>query len=212
MPFPLIPVVVAGAAWLATRGKASVPADAPAPDDTPTDDSSSSDFGSGQSVLGDDDAGVSVPDFTMPADPMVIVSSLDALDPGFQPRARALVAELARQGVAVRVFQTRRTLQQQAKAAAEGNSQLTGPNAPHVRGIAMDFVLVPDQIPGGVRRHPQNPAFPDLWDTSTPAAVATWFALGRIAEAAGLVWGGRFGTSNPNVLGWDAGHVQLRSV
>jgi hypothetical protein len=147
----------------------------------------------------------------MPSDPFVIVTSLDALDPSFQPRARALIAELKRQGVAVRVFQTRRSLQQQAKAAAEGNSKLTGPNAPHVRGLAIDFVLVPEQIPGGVRRHPQDARFPDLWDTSTPNAVTTWFALGRIAEAAGLVWGGRFGTSNPNVLGWDAGHVQVHT-
>lgn len=54
--------------------------------------------------------------------------------------------------------------------------------------LACDLVLDPRRV--DVAPHPENTAFPDLWDDHSPAALATWTDLDAAAKELGLdrVW------------------------
>ncbi|MEI6481031.1 MAG: M15 family metallopeptidase [Candidatus Saccharibacteria bacterium] len=121
---------------------------------------------------------------------------LNSLDPSFQGAAQQLVDACNVDSIPVRVFETRRSIERQAAAAGSGHSNRTGANAPHVKGMALDFVLIPELIPGCT----------GLWDTVTPGAKDAWAQLGAAAEALGLEWGGRW--TKP----YDPGHCQQRGA
>ena len=105
-------------------------------------------------------------------------TSLDSLDPVFKPLVFALLARLTEQRLAVCIVNTRRTQAEQDAAVARGVSWV--PHSKHQDGLAID--LAPYSV---WALHGDSKID---WDAHDPA----WLAMGKIGEALGLRWGGRW--------------------
>lgn len=121
--------------------------------------------------------------------------ALDDLDSRFRPLAFELLARCVEQGIQIMIIDTLRTPQEHAINLASGASRIQ--RSKHLDGLAIDVCPYETWALDG----------PDKlrWDTSNPTV---WFRLGRIGEALGLRWGGRFRPLDDNGLGWDAGHFE----
>ncbi len=122
---------------------------------------------------------------------------LDGLDPRTRSGALAIIEQMAAQGHRVTVAWQggRRTVEQQAALADAGASRARGPQAPHVRGAAVDFAFMADG-----------------WYTVPATGDLRWALLGAAIERQGMRWGGRFGESAPGAGdGWDKPHAELRA-
>ena len=120
---------------------------------------------------------------------------LDSLDPRFLPLAMALLARCVEARIPVLIVNTRRTDAEQADAVARGVSWVA--RSKHQDGLAID--IVPYSIftlHGDVKLE---------WDTSD----RVWLTIGRLGEALGLRWGGRFRPINTIGVGKDPGHFEL---
>lgn len=114
--------------------------------------------------------------------------ALDDLSPAFKPKACELLARLVEAGIPVMIINTRRSAEEQAANIAKGVSWTK--NSKHLTGDAIDIapyatfdLMGPDKL---------------QWDASDPI----WLKIGRIGEAIGLRWGGRWKQV-------DAGHFEL---
>jgi peptidoglycan L-alanyl-D-glutamate endopeptidase CwlK len=113
-------------------------------------------------------------------------SRIEDLDPDVQQLALALLQRLARKGILLRVTQTRRTWEEQAKLYAQGRTtpgnRVTNAKAGsswHQMGRAFDVADM-DSTPydfGKLGAADDD----DFWET-----------IGNEGEALGLIWGGRF--------------------
>ena len=115
--------------------------------------------------------------------------ALNDLDPRFRPIVVELLARLTEAKLPVLIVETRRTAEQQAINIATGHSWVA--HSKHEDGLAID--LVPYALytiaPGGDKLE---------WDTAAPA----WQVIGKIGEALGLRWGGRWQQK-------DMGHLEF---
>lgn len=135
---------------------------------------------------------------------MTIRKDLEGLQPQMRTAFEACQQAWAQAGLQVRIVETVRTLQRQRELVAAGASKTY--KSKHRDGLAVDVCF--DAKAHGLK---------GPWDTSTPQAVALWLKLGAIGEAHGMRWGGRFAKGgdlppDSKVLGWDAGHFELRSA
>lgn len=120
--------------------------------------------------------------------------SLDALSPRFFPLAVLLLARCVEAQIPVLIINTLRTPAEQAANIANGVSWTK--NSKHLTGDAIDIApyavyqeVGPDKL---------------QWNAADPI----WFQLGKIGEAIGLRWGGRFGPpARP-----DLGHFEYVDV
>jgi len=122
---------------------------------------------------------------------------LDSLDPSFKPLAILLLARLVEARIAVVITNTRRTTREQQMALAAGNSKVA--HSAHQDGLAMDVCPWETYTLSGPNKL--------QWDTSDDV----WLRIGRIGEALGLRWGGRFHPLNAKGIGWDPGHFELQT-
>jgi peptidoglycan L-alanyl-D-glutamate endopeptidase CwlK len=115
---------------------------------------------------------------------------LDDLAPAFRPLAVELLARCAEAGIAVLIVDTLRTPAEQAENIRRGVSWTR--NSKHLTGEAIDVCPYQTYELHG----------PDKlqWDHADPA----WHVIGRIGEAIGLRWGGRWQQR-------DMGHFELAS-
>ena len=102
---------------------------------------------------------------------------LDDLDPKFRPLAVELLARLTESGIAVMIVDTLRTPEEHAANLAKGVSWTK--HSKHLHGYAIDICPY----------HTYAVAGPDklLWE-----ADDIWLKIGKIGEALGLRWGGRW--------------------
>jgi len=128
---------------------------------------------------------------------------LSLLQPEFQVKVQAVLADVASKGEKPYVFETVRSLARQAAVLAAGNSSVE--RGKHQEGLAVDIVSA--EIVHG---------YPVWWGDSEESwglseqqkqdredAAARFFAvLGAAAEAQGLTWGGRW--TDP----YDPAHIQ----
>jgi peptidoglycan L-alanyl-D-glutamate endopeptidase CwlK len=103
---------------------------------------------------------------------------LDDLSPRFRPFAFELLARCVEAGVPVIIVDTRRTPEEQATNLARGVSWTK--NSRHLTGDAID--IAPFEI---YQLHGPDKL---QWNPADPA----WRVIGRIGEALGLRWGGRW--------------------
>lgn len=103
---------------------------------------------------------------------------LDDLSPRFRPLAVEFLARIVEAGIAVIIVNTLRTPAEQADNLARGVSWTT--NSKHLTGDAID--LAPFDI------YQLHGADKLKWNGDDPV----WFVIGRIGEALGLRWGGRW--------------------
>lgn len=113
---------------------------------------------------------------------------LDDLSPAFRPLAVEFLARLVEADIHVLLLETKRTPEQQKINMAKGVSWTL--NGRHLTGDAIDVCPYDVYALSG----------PDKlqWDASHPV----WQRIGAIAEACGLVWGGRWKQR-------DLGHVEM---
>lgn len=121
-------------------------------------------------------------------------TSLDSLDPIFKPKAIELLARLTEARIGVCIVNTRRTAAEQAAAVARHVSWVA--HSKHEDGLAID--VAPYEI---WALHGDDKL---QWNTSDPV----WLAIGKIGEALGLRWGGRFKPINTAGIGIDPGHFE----
>lgn len=121
-------------------------------------------------------------------------TSLDSLDPRFKPLALEFLARLTEARVAVCIVNTRRTAAEQTAAVARGVSWVA--HSKHEDGLAID--VAPYSI---WALHGDDKL---LWDTHDPV----WLTIGKVGEALGLRWGGRFQPLNDLGVGKDPGHLE----
>jgi len=116
---------------------------------------------------------------------------LDDLSPRFRPLAIELLARLVEAGIPVLILDTLRTPAEHAANLAKGVSWTT--HSKHLDGDAIDLCPYSQFDAHG----------PDklLWDAATPV----WSEIGRIGEALGLRWGGRWPQQ-------DLSHFEYRSA
>lgn len=100
------------------------------------------------------------------------------LSPRFYPLATALIAQIVEATIPILILDTRRTPEEQAEAIRTGHSWTI--HSKHLTGDAID--LVPYEI---YQLHGPDKL---QWDTHDPV----WQTLGKIGEALGLRWGGRW--------------------
>lgn len=115
---------------------------------------------------------------------------LDDLHPDFKPLAVKLLARLVEAGIHVKIVDTLRTEEEHRQNLARGASWVK--RSKHCDGLAIDIcpwltwdLNGPDKL---------------QWDSSDPV----WERIGKIGEAAGLVWGGRWAKR-------DLGHFEMPS-
>jgi peptidoglycan L-alanyl-D-glutamate endopeptidase CwlK len=104
--------------------------------------------------------------------------ALDDLDPRFLPLAMELLARTVEAGIPVLIVNTRRTAAEQAAYIASGASWVR--HSKHQDGLAID--IVPYDV---FRMYGEDKL---QWEGSDPV----WQRLGKIGEAIGLRWGGRW--------------------
>lgn len=104
---------------------------------------------------------------------------IEDLDPRVQPLALALLQACARQGILLRVTQTRRTYAEQAVLYAQGR---TTPGS------------IVTHAPAGYSYHNFGLAFDVCQQGPVPYPVDSefWERIGDTGESLGLVWGGRW--------------------
>lgn len=114
--------------------------------------------------------------------------ALNDLSPRFRPFAVELLARLMEADIPVKIVDTLRTPQEQADNIARGVSWTT--RSKHLTGDAIDIAPYAQ-----FSQHGQNKL---NWDADDPS----WLRIGRIGEAVGLVWGGRWQQR-------DLGHFEI---
>jgi peptidoglycan L-alanyl-D-glutamate endopeptidase CwlK len=107
-----------------------------------------------------------------------MITSLDLLSPSFRIKAFELLARCTEAGVPVMIINTYRTAEEQAANIAKGVSWTK--NSKHLTGNAID--ICPFEI------YNLHGADKMQWDGNDPV----WQTLGKIGEALGLRWGGRW--------------------
>jgi peptidoglycan L-alanyl-D-glutamate endopeptidase CwlK len=114
---------------------------------------------------------------------------LDDLSPRFRPLAVEFLARLTEAGLHVMIIDTLRTEAEQAENIRRGVSWT--PRSKHLTGDAID--VCPFEV--------YALAGPDKlqWNDTDPV----WLAIGKIGEACGMTWGGRWAQR-------DLGHFQYR--
>jgi len=114
--------------------------------------------------------------------------ALDDLDARFRPLAIALIARCCEAGVPVMIIETRRTAEEQRRKIAQGVSWVE--HSKHEDGLAIDICPYQTyQIWGAAKLD---------WNAGDPV----WQTVGRIGEALGLRWGGRWKQR-------DMGHFEM---
>lgn len=119
---------------------------------------------------------------------------LNALVPDFRVKVFELLARATEAGVPVLIINTLRTDAEQAEAIRTGHSKVL--RSKHQDGLAID--ICPYEV---FQMHG-----PDKLAWVAPSD--TWRTLGRIGEALGLRWGGRFTPLGRDGIGWDPGHFE----
>lgn len=104
---------------------------------------------------------------------------LNDLSPLFKSQACELVARCVEAGVMVMIIGTGRTLQEQEANVARGVSWTM--KSKHLIGEAIDLCPYDIYLLGDKKDKLQ-------WDAADPV----WLKIGRIGEALGLKWGGRW--------------------
>lgn len=104
--------------------------------------------------------------------------ALNDLDPRFKPLAIELLARLTEAGIPVMIIDTLRTPAEHAENLRRGVSWTT--RSKHLDGLAIDICPYAVFDANG----------PDKlnWDANHPV----WLNVGKIGEALGLKWGGRW--------------------
>lgn len=123
--------------------------------------------------------------------------NLDDLDPKFKPLAFELIARITAAGIAIMVIETRRSEAAHQEDLASGASRTK--RSKHQDGIAIDLAPYALYSNSTERKNTVN------WNAGKgPENVLEPYAtMGRIGEALGLRWGGRW--HDP----FDAGHFEL---
>lgn len=116
--------------------------------------------------------------------------ALNDLDPRFRPLAVEAIAQIVEHGIAVMIISTGRTAAEQAIAVATGHSWVK--HSKHQDGLAID--LCPFET---YHLHGADGADKLQWKEDDPA----WQMIGKIGEALGLRWGGRWAQK-------DLGHLE----
>jgi hypothetical protein len=114
--------------------------------------------------------------------------ALNDLTPAFRPLAFELLARSIEAGIAVMIVATGRTALEQAANLAKGVSWVT--HSKHEDGLAIDICPFDTWTLHGANKL--------AWNAKDP----TWQQLGRIGEALGLRWGGRWTIP-------DLGHFEM---
>lgn len=117
-----------------------------------------------------------------------MTTSLDSLDPVFRPLAVTFLARLVEARIPVVIINTLRTPEEQADAVKRGVSWVA--HSKHEDGLAIDVAPLETYLLHGSNKIQWNAADP------------IWLQIGRIGEAVGLRWGGRW-TKTP-----DLGHFE----
>jgi len=114
--------------------------------------------------------------------------ALNDLDPRFRPLAVEALAQIVEHGIAVMIICTGRTAAEQAIAITTGHSWVE--HSKHQDGLAIDLCPFETYALHG----------PDKlqWKEDDPA----WQMIGKIGEALGLRWGGRW-------VQKDLGHLEF---
>lgn len=123
--------------------------------------------------------------------------SLDDLDPAFRPLAFELIARITAAKIAIMIVETRRSEAAHQEDLASGASNVK--RSKHQDGLAID--LAPYARYGG-----QSGLTNSInWNAgpSPDNVLEPYATMGRIGEALGLRWGGRW--HEP----FDAGHFEL---
>lgn len=120
---------------------------------------------------------------------------LDDLHPDLKPKAIELIARCVEAGIPIMIVDTLRTPEEHAANLAAGTSWTK--RSKHLDGRAIDVapwlewrLYGPDKL---------------QWDASDPV----WLRIGKIGEALGLVWGGRWGHAPGSTAEPDPGHFEL---
>lgn len=116
------------------------------------------------------------------------------LSPRFRPYAIELLARLTEAKIPILITFTSRTAAEQAVAYASGASKVE--HSKHQDGDAIDVVPFSQYLLYGDDKL--------QWDAEDPI----WHQIGKIGEALGLRWGGRFRPLNKAGIGWDPGHFE----
>lgn len=148
------------------------------------------------------------------------MGDLDRLKEPMRARALALLADVKKGGLPLRVFEVWRSRERQETLVRKGASRTL--NSPHMHGLAFDMVLEPAHIyfqKDGPVAHSGGGA---PWDTGIedgvivrPRVFGVWAAFGQLAKHHGLVWGGAWRKNDPRRnknaphMGWDPYHVEL---
>jgi hypothetical protein len=111
------------------------------------------------------------------------ISDIRLLEPSFRSKVEEVIGEAAANGADLRVLETYRSQARQTELFGQGATQLRNVGVHHY-GLACDFGVLRD---GQIDWH------------------ADYRIIGRLSEARGLTWGGRFSFH-------DNGHVQAVAV
>lgn len=112
------------------------------------------------------------------------------LHPEVQKRALAVIKDAAAQGLNVGIFEGWRDSARQQAVMNSGNSQVSNTlRSYHTWGLAVDFVFI--DYAG--------------WTWNPPHGMTDWQKLGKIIEANGFEWGGRWSGDN-----FDGPHAQYK--
>lgn len=101
-------------------------------------------------------------------------ANIEYLHPTMRQLAEEFVQQANAQGVAVKVYDTLRSIRYQDRLHTEGKTQLQGGQSPHNFGFAFEAVPLIDRKPA--------------WDYGKNRKQ--WDLLGKIAHEVGLSWGG----------------------
>lgn len=117
--------------------------------------------------------------------------ALNDLDPRFRPLAVEFLARCVEAGLMVLIVDTLRTPEEHAANLRKGVSWVT--RSKHLDGLAIDVAPFDQYLLNG----------PDKlkWDPADPV----WLKLGKIGEACGMTWGGRW-VKTP-----DLGHFEWKA-
>ena len=115
--------------------------------------------------------------------------ALDDLDPTFRPLAVEFLARCVEAGLMVLIVDTKRTEAEHADNLRRGVSWTR--RSKHLDGLAIDICPYETYALAGADKL--------RWDPSDPV----WLRIGKLGEAAGMVWGGRWKTTP------DLGHFEM---
>lgn len=138
-----------------------------------------------------------------PGSDVAVEADLDALADPFRAKAERLVATVAREGLPLRVFETRRPFIRTQELFLKGRALVNGVvvvvdkravvsnarpgSSPHNWGLAIDLILDPDHDFFEGEQPPTSP-----WDDgrNNPVVKLAWERYGRCVRQCDLVWGG----------------------